>query len=493
VRPPVPVLLRGFEMSFLPDSWQIMAERWGFYLKVAIYSLLAASMLGQGKQRWMLAALGFVVSAHCYPPMAWHTVDGIFFAVFAAYFWKKGVESSSSYLFYALSALALATALMCKQSFYPLVFVFGVVMFVQGFMAFAWYLLWLGLGLFGIVWSIGFPAGLWAMTSGSSTGGQAFQHGVLDYFSITPELALPSILLIIMAIYVKKQAANWSLAGLRSDALLTLIWIFWLLALPISFVFVTLDRAEHTVPFAQARALFWLAAFSLAYWRLSLHFPKYFQSYHSNFIKPRKISAALVLLSISYCASISWGYNLPILFATPMLWVVMMVTTPIFSRFPWVHYAQMAYFCLLLFTFRIGHEFVYRDGKRSEMTRNMGEVFPKLSGIYSDSATYNRYDDLKRLAHKYGENFSVLPAFPLANYLTNSTPPLPLDWVVKREMAGQESLVWKALLEKRPILLLEKNYLNKIETDPELALTKAIFAEWTTLEESPFFIVKSLR
>ncbi|MBC7777904.1 MAG: hypothetical protein H7246_20895, partial [Phycisphaerae bacterium] len=91
VRPPLPVWLRALELQILPEHFAVLGERWVFYGKVALYSWLGAAVaVGSSSRQWQLAVLGFVVSAHCYPPMAWHTVDGILFAVLAAFFVSSG-------------------------------------------------------------------------------------------------------------------------------------------------------------------------------------------------------------------------------------------------------------------------------------------------------------------------------------------------------------------------------------------------------------------
>ncbi|MBK8426459.1 MAG: hypothetical protein IPL27_11050 [Lewinellaceae bacterium] len=62
---------------------------------------------------------------------------------------------------------------------------------------------------------------------------------------------------------------------------------------------------------------------------------------------------------------------------------------------------------ILLCIARFGYEFVYRDGPRSEMTVDMGTIFPKLHGIYSSPQTAALYSDLKDLMRRYGPDFAV--------------------------------------------------------------------------------------
>ena len=200
----------------------------------------------------------------------------------------------------------------------------------------------------------------------------------------------------------------------------------------------------------------------------------------------------LVLLGISWCAAVSWGYNLPILFAIPWVWAGMEVTRMLEQGSRPVRILKYSGFMMLfitLFAFRIGYEFVYRDGRRSNMTEEMGTIFPTLSGIYSDRETAELYQDLKALAVRYGPNFKVLPAFPQANFLTNTKPPLPLDWVVNRETNNNNTLVFKDLKEKIPIIFIQKAFQEKLKTDPELEVTRWIFDHGEIIAETPNFWV----
>lgn len=473
VRPPMPVWLRALELQLLPEQLAILGERWIFYIKIGLYSWLGAAVLTKGENRWLLAVFGFVVSAHCYPPMAWHTVDGILFGVLAAFFANRGTK-----LGWGLAGIGLCCALLCKQSFYPLLPMFGLYLWLEKENRLGKTIWFLG--------TISLCAGLFVnylhqnnifeaylkMTAGAASGGQAIQHGLLDYFRITPELALPSILLLAPVVWCFWKAKNPRLAFGA--------WSLWLFALIASYAAITWLRQDHTVPFAQSRALFWVAL---------LVFGTSFIVHRSSLKVHR---SSLLLLGISWCSSVSWGYNLPILFAVPLVWAAMELTRNLAEAAQAVRYLKLYHFGVLialLLAFRVGYEFVYRDGRRSEMLEPMGAIFPPLSGIYSDRETAELYRDLKALTKRYGPNFKTLPAFPQANFLTHSPPPLPLDWVVNRETNGDNSLVIKNLREIHPILFIQKSFREKIDSDPEMEITQMLLKSGTILEETPHFWV----
>ncbi len=491
VRPPLPVWLRVLELQLLPEHVAILGERWIFYGKLALYSWAGATVLAPGERRWILAVLGFVVSANCYPPMSWHTVDGILFSTLSVYFFQK-----HSNLNRVLAGLFLFCAVICKQSFYPLIPLFALFIWLEKearWKKASWFF-----GAFGVCTALffnylyqnGILSGFMQMTSGATDGSQALQHGVLDYFRITPELALPSLLLLAPVVW-------WFWKGQNPKTALA-AWCFWLVSLIVSYAAITWLRQEHTVPFAQSRALFWVAAalFSFRFYR-TLHPSRFnqlpiYQSPINQLPIYQSTTLPLLLLGISWCASVSWGFNLPIMFATPWVWAAMEVTSLLVEASKPIKFLK-AYRLFMLLTlliaFRIGYAFVYRDGRRNDMDKPMGTIFPRLSGIYSDQETMDLYLDLKQLSERYGPNFKTLPAFPQSNFLTHTFPPLPLDWVVNREVNGDNSLIYKILAEKRPILFIQKSYRSKIETDPELEVTKQILAEGTLLEETPHFWV----
>ena len=481
VRPPLPVWLRTLELQMLPEQFAVLGERWIFYGKLALYSWLGAAILAKGAGRWALAVFGFVISAHGYPPMAWHTVDGILFGVLAAYFSVQGRKVDLIF-----GGIFLCAALLCKQSFYPLLPLFMLFWWLTnetGAKKAGWFFggfgLAAGLFLFYLVQNH-LLSGFLQMTSGAASGGQAIQHGLLDYFRITPELAIPGLFLLSPVVW-------WFRTG-QKHRLASAAWSLWLLALPLSYGAITWLRQDHTVPFAQSRAMFWIG---LALWLAPLLKTRSL-ILRSIYQAARENAALLLLLGISWSASVSWGYNLPILFSTPWVWAGMEVTRRLHETGKPIRFAPYSGFLMLLIlllSFRISYEFVYRDGRRSEMTESMGLIFPKLSGIYSDRATAALYQDLKQLALRYGPNFKTLPAFPQANFLTGTAPPLPLDWVVNRETNGDNTLVYNSLEKKHPVIFLQKAFRSKMESDPELEVSRRILEQYKLIAETPHFWV----
>lgn len=480
VRPPLPVWLRALELQVLPATWAILGERWMFYLKLALYSWLAATLLSSGSRRWQLATIGFIASAHCYPAAAWHTVDGILFGVLSIGCWISWTSRWGA----ALSGVFMAACLLCKQSFYPMAAVWLVLVVYSSRSK----LLpapgsrnpWLAAGAFFItillffifLYSEGSLNHFLSLTNGATSGGQAFQHGVLDYFRIQPVVAGLSALLL-------APVGWWCWKG-QGVTLARITWSLWLIVLVASYVWAVGNRLEFTAPFAQTRLLFGVAAAWSVYRVIRKDWPR------------EQAAVFFSLLALSWSAAMSWGYNLPVLFGTPWVFTAADISYQLFGK-PVSGRIRTALAVGLLFlltlSFRYGYEFVYRDGRRSAMSEHLGDIFPALGGIYSTPETAALYRDLKNLSARYGPEFKTLPAFPQANFLTDTYPPLPLDWVVEREMQAGREQVRQSLETKRPVLFIEKKYRDQLLTDPELALVSNCLRAGNVVEETPYFWV----
>lgn len=477
VRPPLPVWLRAAELALLPENGAILAERWLFYGKMGLCAwLAAATLLPRGERRWILAGFGFVVSVHSYTPMAWHTVDGILFGALACWLlfrvgWRAGA---------VLAGIAAVASALCKQSFYPLpVLLLSALALRRDWRSAGWFVSGAGLVValfFGVLWQYNWLDGFLKMTTQAATGGQALQHGLLDYFRINPWVAAASGLSLPLV-----ARWFWQNEPEKGARLAWTAWVAWLAALAGFYVRAVWLRQDFTAPFAQSRLLF-DGALAFGVWQ-----------WWSGRWDNRTAAPFFALLGLSWCASISWGYNLPILFATPAVLAAMQVSEKLWraawpGRSPALPAAVAM--ALLVSVFRYGYEFVYRDGPRNGMTADLGTVFPALQGIRSDTTSLALYRDLHDLAGRYGPSFKTLPSFSQANFLTRTYPPLPLDWLVRRENNGDNTLVMRQLEQNKPVFFIEKSYgRDRIENDPELGFTRKILLEGRLVAETPHFWV----
>ena len=458
VRPPLPVWGHAAYLWVMPDAWEVLGERWLFYLKVMLYTWWGAGVLGAGRARVQWTALAFVVSVHHYPAAAWHTVDGIFFAAGGLGLFFNGKNR----LAWVCAGACIAASALCKQSFYPLVPLFVVLVLYWRDSRSAWAMGGLLLFLAMMLGILGLQGALWAffeLSRASAGAGEALQHGVWDYFRIHPLVLAGSVVLL--------GLAQW-----RNDG-----WWRWLFPafLCTTFAAQVYLLQDYAVPQAQTRVLFGLSAVGIlaVYW------------------KKRQIDEDMLrhaaLLAVAWCSAISWGYALPVLFAVPLLWNVEFGKRHAELSIPNGRFGLVLVGLMGLFGY--AYQFVYRDGLRREMHAHLGEVFPKLNGIYSSAETLALYRDLAELNRQYGPNCTVLPAFPQANYLCGTYPPLPLDWEVRRETGGQDVYLAETAYKGNPVFLVEKSYGDRLITDPEFAFTRHIIEECRRVSETPHFIV----
>lgn len=467
VRPPLTVWLRWLELRLLPENFAMLGERWIFYLKLAAYSGLGAAILEKEKRRWMLASFGFVVAAHNCSPMIWHTVDGVFFAVLGCWLWCNTYGSITHFF----SGVCIALAMLCKQSFYPLMFLFPAFTFWVGPSKKAW------VSAFGLALShllfVSYLAQnqilrpFLSMTSGSTTLAEALQHGLGDYL---PEVGIVGLGAMVFG------ALGRFLPRMQAPAFYLVVF-GGMAIFPIRVYLLQ----ETTVPWHESRLFFIISCAAIAYGLIK-------NQDDPLSVGLRAYAKPLILLSISWCTAISWGYNLPIFFGVPLVWGVVELSRQFTPRAIGFHWKSIASFLFLIIAFGYAHRFVYRDGNRSELTQPMEKVFPRLTGIYSDTATYHRYQELKVLATRY-PNFKTVPAFPSAHYLTQTQPPVSIDWLIDEEIGEAKPMVIQSFTQHQPILFVERVYLPGLYTAPRLRLVQELLSQSEELERTPNFIV----
>ncbi len=501
VRPPMSVWLRFLELKMLGDGYPILAERVLFYLKIGLSSWLAAVVLTAEKERrWLVATLSFVVSCHAYPPMAWHTVDGVLLAAASLYFLK--IARHNSFIIHALAGFLAVGAMLCKQSFFPFAAVFLGLLFLKkwtekravfggvfGFAAaIAAFLFWLK--------STGAWADYFFWTAGALTADDALKSGFFDFFRIQK---MPLFFGLggavagfsVGSIFFKKEKLGFA-------------WIGFLAGLILSYLFSVLKSAEFLAPFGQARLLFWLGLLGILFQiKENLRVAGILANVKTD--DGRTVGRdyllsligfdAIALLAVTWMSAISWGYNLPILFSAPMVFGCVCLFEKLFFSYQMRLFGAILAVFSLVFVFRIGYEDVYRDGQRGEMTAEMGAVFPRLAGIRSDSATFKKYASLKKIAAELPEKNAtlvVLPSFPLADYLLSQRPVLPLDWESSLETNGHNSLIINVLEKEKPLILIEKSYGSRLEKDSIYTIAKWAIERGERIGETDDFLILRL-
>lgn len=451
---------------YLTEDYAYLLNRGFYFVQVFTFAYLAVKLVSdqwlkfKSNELYFLSTLAAVITIHNYPPMPWNTIDGVFFSVIGLYV-LLGYKKWYSVL---IAAFFISLGVLSKQSFYFMpVFIAGYLVLQKEYRK-------LGLlACFGLLFAMSFVGLLYlneawdafyAQTFSFTSGGSFLEAGFKNYARAFTGQALWLIPLTALLIYFRK----------RIPGDLTYVALHLAMAGYICYLFFNPD-SYHTVKAWLYQVWFLLTVLGcLVLLR-----------------KEKNFSLLLLLLGLSWCASISNGFKTPVHFAVAMV----LATYILLIRFPKVKLSNgFAFAVLLAFitTFSMGYQTVYNDSDRAELTYNMGEVFPRLSGIKSDAATYTQYQQLKTLSEKY-DNFTVVPSMTLAHYVTDTKNPIGVDWVFDHHLAGEIEKHYQILVEKGVAVFLEpfENHQNNYEESARLS--GLIKSRWRLVETTPYFRV----
>lgn len=412
VRPPLTPVLHALELWLWPLDLQVLGMRLDYYLMLWASVAFGVMTLRRhwdfqrlGIHPWMLGVLGFLFAAHNFPAMPWHTVDGIFFGSLGI--WLVTHPHARWRMVAGLCALALAG--LAKQPFavmlplgmgllgllHPLKKTLVVSALALGVLA-------AGATLALTLLPQGFAAAMLAQVMGASQAGELLRTGLILY--LWPSGIAVAILLGVGAFMRTPRGKRWLAVGLLATL-----------------------------------ALFPLGHAGLAVWKMTFMPPR-LGVYHALLLAAmlaamfhgrkggRKPAAVLLLLSVlSWASSLSWGYAVPVLFALPGVFgVLLLMRGHLGFTFATWHLPAAAGLAFL--GFFLLQLFPYRDAPRWELQAGAGQVFPQLSHIRTSAENIARLKELRALDSLYQGNFIVLPAQPAAHYLARRVPPLGIDW-----------------------------------------------------------------
>ena len=411
-------------------------------------------------ERFFLCTLAAIVSIHNYPPMPWNTIDGVFFSVIGLYLLLQYKHWYTT----LFAAFFIALGVLSKQSFYFMpIFIAGYLVLQKEFKKLA---LLVGFGLFFAMSFIGLLyyndawEAFYDQTFSFTTGSSFLEAGFLNYAKAFKSQALWIIPAGILIYFTRKKIPA------------TLGYVAFNLALAAFLCYLYLNPdSYHTVKDWVYQVWFLLAVlFCLVQWR-----------------KDKGYALLLLFLGLSWCASISNGFKTPVHFAVAMV----LATYVLIIKSKEVKLPQgfaMAVVFGFIATFSLGYQRVYNDSDRAELTYDMGDVFPRLSGIKSDQATYQQYEQLKTLSEKYN-NFTVVPSMTLAHYVTNTKNPIGVDWVFDHHLAGEIEKHYQMLVDKNVTVFLEPFEGHRNNYEESARLSVFIKERWQLVESTPYFRV----
>ena len=410
--------------------------------------------------------------------MAWHTVDGILLSSLGLFFltrkphWGWGMAGM----------IALLLSIGCKQSFYP--------MPIVGLAVLIWRHPWksVGLSLLGVCLGLILPFFLfvwdWELfslfrqhTEGTSSLSDLIEVGILKYLKPVFVITLPSVL---GAIGLKWLADRGKLpekiSQLYEKGLFG--WLFWggaLALISVASVKALFTGVNQPPQFGYPQALFGVSFFVVVMGLIR---------------KKADYGVLLAMLALAWCSGISWGYAWPVLVFVPILAGVLDFVKEHLRFDPpkWFYPVCLCFLFLLNFNL---YRFPYKD--QGPHTHHLGEVFPKATGIFVGEANFKKHAELKSLIHRYGDEFSVLPAMPLAHFLNGTQPPSLVDWAHNAEANWDQNS--DRLLERLnngpKIVFIEIDKLQEAENEGKYGsqLTAHVLDNWKLVESEEFFHV----
>jgi hypothetical protein len=451
-KPPFSLYLHSLQLLLIPDQFQVIAERFLYYAQVVIYSHLFSAIIKRyfsnelkGVDVYLLSMATFIYSAHNWPPFSWYTIDGIFFSTLGFYFllnWNKLSFSIIGIFFGFLAALT-------KQSFYliPIMmlfvsyFIYDKKRTLQLFLAL---IIFSTLSLI-IVYNVGIYEVMLQNITGQTELKELINYGFYRY------LNRPAIYLFIgIIVYLFARFKYFKIKDEMSLVFLAVCLAFAVLTVKLGFDNVRLGRPSIWVDDDLG---FFISLFMVA---TLFVFYSLITQYKNKWL------VLGAMLFISWSAALSWGYNLPANFSGPLIFGSVLFVSQItlkdhviFSKS--IRNVLIVFSVIGLVQFYVLNQFVWKDSPRSELTYDLGIISNKLKFIKTDKGGYEKIDELFKLHKKYGDNYSVIPTFPGAHYLTGAINPLPTDTEFNSEHLYQVSLLINPIKQKDITIFIEKD------------------------------------
>ena len=464
-RPAIPAFFHTLFL-FVSETYAYILDRGFFYVQIFLYSFLGAKLLCEKftitskSTLYFIAILGAVISIHNYPPMAWNTVDGVFFSMIGIYLL---LQNKVTVLQLFIGSLCITLGMFSKQSFYfvPL-FVFIYFLVLKEWRRLLYF------SIFGVVSALLYFTFKYSNDSLRPFIAQTFQRtstsalidaGVKAYY-----LALKFNIIYLIGMLIAVWIASKFIRNIYIYALINSI-----IAVLISVFYIENSGSWSAVPYIFQLIL--VIAFLYSVYK---------------FKGDKNYLLLMLLLALSWSASISNGYRTPIHFSLPLVFALYVMFFKPAEKQITTKLASLV-LGLYLVTFYIGYQTIYRDSNRKELTYSMGDIFPQLQFIKSDKETYNKYAELKQLAILH-PNFTVIPSVTHAHYLTKTINPIGTDWPLDVEINNEAKQLVQQLAAKNAYVFLEKKKFSQEEIDGYTILG-IIKENWVLTETGHYFDV----
>ena len=509
ITPPAALYWHAFWLAITPDEISVLAGKLGFLAELAAAAWMGTLYLARvfdcermGLPLPLLAALGFVWGVHSFPPMPWHTVDGIFFGSAAL------LAGIAGWPFFA--GICAGVSMLSKQS-YVLV-PFAVAFMVLCCRARKREVLFCLMGT-ALVLSIHYIVlrhfGAWeafrAQTTGQLDFREALKAGITIYLTqnwLLPGLALsPYALWHASALFSRFFPARpvppfflW-LKVARLPVFLQPVPLYFIM---LAGVYIKMALEEQGwIGFGDSWPTLLMVVGGLCVLLPSVFLRERLQVAIQGLrpLSPARAAVALgAALLLSWSAGISGGYKIPAFFALPLVFCAVLAHERLGGQ------ARVAAWTMLvcgLVMFRVGYEYPYvfpvRPMPRASLVHDAGQVYPKANGVYVDEETLAKLRELQMLRERYGANYKTLPAFTLAYFLNNDVPVYPAEWVMDWWISGRVEENYQVLADLDIIVFMERDQMHVESPDAyasrRYSVPIRVSKEWRKIDETQHFIV----
>lgn len=499
ITPPVSLYWHALLQSAVPDRIAVLAGKLSFLAEMLAAAWMGALYLARifDFERMklpvaLLATLGFVWGVHSFPPMPWHTVDGVFFGSAALLAGISGLP--------LVAGLCAGLCMLTKQS-YSLVPIAVTVMvfFCRPRRREALFCLF-GIGAvllahYASLRMLDAWEAFRTLTTGQLDINEALKAGIFIY--ITQNWYLP------LAAFVPYAAAR--LLKKRLPFIAQPVPLYFLLLGGI-YMYDVFDQ-KAWIGFGDS----WPTLFMVV-GGLCVLFPAFFardilraeDGSQGGLSREWRSSIALgAALALSWSVGISGGYKIPAFFALPLMFCALLAHARFtaFAEPDAGERGMKATACLMLvcglIIFRVGYEYPYvfpvRPMPRASLTLDAGEIYPKAGGVYVDAEMYAKLRELRGLRKRWGANYKTLPGFPLAYFFNNDVPVYPSEWVMDWWIGGQVDKAYQLLVDRDIVVFMERDQLNVESPDGyasrRYSVPLMVSRLWRKVEETEHFIV----
>ncbi|MCT7466711.1 hypothetical protein N5T78_08980 [Aliarcobacter cryaerophilus] len=442
VRPPLSPYLSALYLYILPEYGQLFYIRFITYLMILLTAIMTTSILEKfynfeelNLNKYLFSIISFFILSIGHIEFQWHTTDGIFLSILGLWI-LTNYKNNFGLVF--LAGIIFVLSALTKQNFIivPLLcLIFSMLSYGKKTTLFLFIGIITAISLFYFWLFDNLLLDLYAFqTTGVTSIKDLIFSGLINYF-INDRLLFGFVSLIFVVSIIIKKYYN----KLYNIKFMSFIIILIFVLLNFSYLILTksgtiLIRFDLTLPI--------LITLSFIY--LLLERKEKIQNHY----------ILIILFSIAWTASISWGYQTPILFFIPIFFAIIFVMSKYYNFLN--NHKYNLVFTSLIIIYSIPYNlFPYRDNPIWKLDSDAGQISIKSAYIITNNDIILKHKELSLLLQNYKDS-TVLPSVPHAYYLNNLNNNFKIDWAMDVEAAYDKKGLIKDINQCCEYIIVEK-------------------------------------